>query len=158
MAKGQMTHGEAYKQAGFSAPTERMAMQGGSRLLRNRTIKNALNAVRNKNEVGEMNIKDERILAELASVAFTSLGDLVDDNGVLKEWDDIPDHCKAAISSYKRTEGPHGPVVQVKLHDKLKGIEQLARIKGLVVDQRGSKVKVRVAFMKDQGAIEIENE
>jgi len=90
-------------------------------------------------------ITADRVLAELAKIAFTDASDVADwspDRGVtVRPSDSLTDSASAAISevSENRKISPDGSVsnihLKVKLHDKLKALEMLARHLGMMRDK-----------------------
>lgn len=128
---------KAAEQAGYSKKT---ANEQAARLLANVSIRAALDeayAARRK----EFNVTEERLIKELASVAFTRLSDLMtwDHNGIqLKASDEIDDYCLAAIQAIEEinTEGG-GKAMKVKQYDKLRAIEMLGKRLGIWNDDRG---------------------
>jgi phage terminase small subunit len=87
-------------------------------------------------------VDPDRILQEAARLAYADLRQLYDENGRLlpiKQW---PDDLAAAVGGVevvKRNMDPHDgkveDVVKVKLWDKLKALEVLAKNQGILKDQ-----------------------
>lgn len=90
-------------------------------------------------------ITQDRILEELAKVAFIKLTDIVDDTGKIKA--DATDEDRACIESikYKRTDTDTGysEEREVKASSKLKAIELLMRHTGML-DSRISKEQLKL--------------
>lgn len=90
-------------------------------------------------------ITQDRILEELAKVAFIKLTDIVDDTGKIK--DGATDEDRACIESikYKRTDSDTGysEEREVKASSKLKAIELLMRHTGML-DSRISKEQLKL--------------
>ena len=90
-------------------------------------------------------ITQDRILEELAKVAFIKLTDIVDDTGKIKAG--ATDEDRACIESikYKRTDTDTGysEEREVKASSKLKAIELLMRHTGML-DSRISKEQLRL--------------
>lgn len=90
-------------------------------------------------------ITQDRILEELAKVAFIKLTDIVDDTGKIKAG--ATDEDRACIESikYKRTDTDTGysEEREVKASSKLKAIELLMRYTGML-DSRISKEQLKL--------------
>lgn len=83
------------------------------------------------------NVETERLVGELVAVALTPLRDIVewDKNGVkVKDSRLLTDAEAAAIQEVEQEETRYGRRVRVRLHDKLRAIEILARIKKAIGD------------------------
>ena len=76
-------------------------------------------------------IKADAVIRELAKIAFASAADLHVDWDKLKDWDDLTLEQKSVIAEVKviRT-GSGGVIKQVKMYDKLRALESLARHTG----------------------------
>lgn len=91
-------------------------------------------------------ITQDRIVTELAKVAFLKLTDIVDDEGRIRE--DATDEDRACLESikYKRTDSDTGcsEEREVKASSKLKALELLMRHTGML-DSRISKEQLQLA-------------
>ena len=100
-------------------------------------------------------ITQDRILEELAKVAFIKLTDIVDDTGKIKAG--ATDEDRACIESikYKRTDTDTGysEEREVKASSKLKAIELLMRHTGML-DSRISKEQLKLNREKFEYEIE----
>ncbi|MBM7869315.1 phage terminase small subunit [Clostridium pascui] len=83
-------------------------------------------------------ITQDKVLNELAKIGFANIDDYVEveDHGSYKDvkikaTKDIPDDKISAISSIK--QGPNG--IEVKLHDKVRALENLGRHLGMFKDK-----------------------
>lgn len=77
----------------------------------------------------------KKLLFELESIAFTSIGTLCTWNTehiTLLPKEEIPKKCLSAIAEIKESSTRSG--LQVKLHSKLKALEILARCYGMYSD------------------------
>jgi hypothetical protein len=95
----------------------------------------------------KLDVRDERILAELAAIAFSDPMDAFHPDGVPKNLTEIPAHARAAIKEYMITEGMDGVNYTLKNHDKLKALQMLVNIKNLDRDNKRERApKVILEF------------
>ena len=117
----------AAKRAGYS---EKTARSQGQRLLTNVDIQSAIQK-RQARLRGKLEITQERVLEELAAIAFANGTDFatINRNGLVRlvPTDDLPEDKKKAVASIK--EGQYG--TEVKLHDKVKALELLGKHLGV---------------------------
>jgi phage terminase small subunit len=77
----------------------------------------------------------DRVKRELARIAFVDIGDVIewDEEGniALKASEAISPDDRAAIVELKVKRGEHGVKARVKLHDKQRALDSLARMMGL---------------------------
>ena len=69
----------------------------------------------------------ERMMAELSHVAFSSIGDLMDENGEWLPPHQLPASAMKAIKKYRYNNGRH----EYEFHDKIKAMETLGRFLGM---------------------------
>lgn len=97
----------------------------------------------------------ERIIRELAKIAFSDIRELYDERGAMLPMNQIAEHVAGAINSTEAQElnafGADGQTVnigftrKVKLHDKLKALEMLGRLAGMDVgDAKTQQISVYV--------------
>lgn len=124
---------QAAIRAGYSAKT---ADQQGSRMLANVKIKQAI-AEKQAQRSKRTGVNQDRVVLELAKVAFAKMTDIVDSNGRIKE-DASPDDL-ACIESikYKESDNEYGGSVEreVKIASKLKALELLGKHLGMWSDK-----------------------
>lgn len=124
---------QAAIRAGYSAKT---ADQQGSRLLANVKVKQAV-AEKQAQRSKRTGVNQDRVVLELAKVAFAKITDIVDSNGKIKE-DASPDDL-ACIESikYKESDNEYGGSVEreVKIASKLKALELLGKHLGMWSDK-----------------------
>lgn len=124
---------QAAIRAGYSAKT---ADQQGSRLLANVKVKQAV-AEKQAQRSKRTGVNQDRVVLELAKVAFAKMTDIVDSNGKIKE-DASPDDL-ACIESikYKESDNEYGGSVEreVKIASKLKALELLGKHLGMWSDK-----------------------
>lgn len=95
----------------------------------------------NTNKVAIMRVKRERlralevtaekIISELASVAFLDVKELYNPDGSFKPLDSIPEDARRAITGIEETENG----VKVKTADKLRALELLGRNKKMFTEK-----------------------
>lgn len=117
----------AARQAGYS---EKGANVAASRLL---TYANVAEYVQHLLELKSQRtqITADKVIAEIAKVAFHNAEDFYDDEG-LKPLSELSSEAKAAISSYqtkriKIGKDEHVDVPIMKVHDKMKALELLGK-------------------------------
>lgn len=124
---------QAAIRAGYSAKT---ADQQGSRMLANVKVKQAV-AEKQAQRSKRTGVNQDRVVLELAKVAFAKMTDIVDSNGRIKE-DASPDDL-ACIESikYKESDNEYGGSVEreVKIASKLKALELLGKHLGMWSDK-----------------------
>lgn len=123
----------AYKAIYKSCKKDETARVNGSRLLTNANVAAYL-AERQKALQRRTEVTQERVIGELAAIAFADVADYVQiiDNGgfpmvQLTPTKDIPANKRAAIAGIK--QGNNG--IEVKLHNKLDALDKLGRHLGL---------------------------
>jgi len=95
----------------------------------------------------KLDIREERILAEIAATAFFDPLDAFHPDGVPKNLTEIPAHARAAIKEYQITEGMDGINYTLKGHDKLKALQMLVNIKNMDRDNKRERApKVILEF------------
>lgn len=124
---------QASIRAGYSAKT---ADVQGSRMLANCKVQQAISiamAERSK----RTGINQDRVVLELARIAFVKMTDIIDSDGKIK--DDATDDDLACIESvkYKSSESDTGLSVEreVKISPKLKALELLGKHLGMWNDK-----------------------
>ena len=124
---------EAAIRAGYSPAS---AWSAGSRLKRNPKVAYAIRVGR-ANEARRAQIAHERVLLELARIAFSDIGEVLDwtggDDITLRPRREISPHQRAAIAEI--TPGRMGKGPRIKLHNKARALDTLARHLGLFEKQ-----------------------
>lgn len=128
---------QAYMRAGYAVKDDTVAAQNASRLLRNAKVIKYIEQ-RKKARTKRIEVSQDKVIAELAKIAFANTTDYVqiETKGkskkvIVKDTNSLDDEQLAAISSIK--EGSNG--IEVKLHDKQKALELLARHLGMFNDK-----------------------
>lgn len=131
----------AYRRAGYACRTDNAAAASASALLRNPKVAAAVAEAQARHAAGA-GVTAERVLKEVAALAFSDIGALLDftgDEPRLKAPRDIPEEARRCISSVKvkrRVEGRGAAartvqVLEFKLWDKGAALEKLGRRLGL---------------------------
>jgi phage terminase small subunit len=149
---------QAAIRAGYSAKT---AKEQATRLLSNVHVAAAIaegRAARSE----RTGIKAERILAELARVAFFDIRKALNPDGSMKPLSALDDDTAAAIAGIELSEirdgdgVPIGTLKKIKIADKLVALDKLARNLGLLQDKitlQGSKENpLQMLIMRIQGS------
>lgn len=113
--------------AGYSKKT---AYSMGPRLLKNVEIQKRLSELSSP-ILEKLDISAERTIAEMAKVAYSNIGDIVEIKGGKVIFKDSDKYDPSIISEIVMTE--YG--LKMKFHDKMKGLDQLARTQGLYRDK-----------------------
>ncbi len=128
---------QAAIRAGFSART---AKATGSKLLKDPEIAAAIAAAEKARSV-KVGLQAEDVLKALMEIAFLDPADIFTPEGTLKPLDQIPREARRAIvgleveTLYDTVDGVRQPVGQlrkVKLADKVRALEDLAKHLGLL--------------------------
>ena len=120
---------QAAIRAGYSPAS---AWSAASRLKRDRRVANAIRIGR-ANEARRAQISHERVLTELARVAFSDIGEILDwtsdEDITLRPRLEISPHDRAAIAELAPRRYGKGP--RIKLHSKTHALDTLARLLGV---------------------------
>ena len=97
-----------------------------------------------------MDIREDRILGELAAIAFSDPADFLDDDGFPLPIKMLPPHARAAISVIDTGVRPTGePYLRLRLGDKLKALNQLVKIKDMEKQhQANTAPKIEIGLKK----------
>lgn len=134
---------QAARRAGYSSRT---ADQQGFRLLRNDQVRRGI-AARRQQLAEKLHVKQERVLRELARIAFSDLADVArwgPDGMVLLDSARLSADVRAAVESVRQTETGHGGSVAVKLHDKVRALDLLARHLGMYPEPPPAQIQALV--------------
>ena len=122
-----LTNNVAYIQAGYSAAKSFQGYAPANRLLKSPRIVARIAELRAP-AVAKAQVSAERIIGELAKVAFFDLGKLFDSHGKLLPPDRIPEDVRAAMH-IECTPGARRRY-KISAHDKLRALDQLTRMIG----------------------------
>lgn len=143
---------QAAIRAGYSVKT---AQEQSSRLLSNVMVQEAISkamAARSK----RTGVNQDRVVLELAKIAFVKMTDVVDSNGRIRE--DATDDDLSCIESikFKESDNEFGESVEreVKIGSKLKALELLGKHLGMWNDKLDVNVTQPIVIM---GADELED-
>lgn len=134
----------AAQRAGYS---EKTAYSQGQRLLKHVEISSAITKAMSARE-NRTEISQDRVLLEIARLAFSDPRKAFTESGDLKSIKDWPDEVAASISSIKISQVPFGDgesyeVKEVKFWDKTKSLDMAGRHLGLYND------KISIGGQKD---------
>lgn len=95
-----------------------------------------------------MDIREERILQELACIAFADPAEMYANDGItLKNIHEIPSHVRAAVSRFKTGFTKDGIVTELQLNDKMKALSMLVSIKNMDAENKAAKAPtIRIAL------------
>jgi phage terminase small subunit len=125
---------QAAIRSGFSPRTSRFI---GYRLLTMPKIKEALRGAQ-EDLTRRTEVTQERVIAELAAIAFSNIGDIVSwgpDGVSVKSADELSPEILASVADVSKSSGKEGGMVRVRLHDKLRALELLGKHLGLFTDR-----------------------
>lgn len=133
----------AYADAGYPQLVDRRTeSQAAYRLLQTKRVQERLDYY-HELQKARLDIRDDRLMAEVAAISFSDPADFFDADGKLLGVHQIPRHARAAISSIEvnTTEDlqEDGSTriktkARIQLWNKLKAIDTAARIKGMYHD------------------------
>lgn len=139
----------AYKVAYSRCKKDKTANVNGSKLLRNTKVQEYISQKQKEIEK-RTEVTQDRVINELAKIAFLDIRKLYTENGQLKNVTDIDDDTAGAISSLETLEEYDGygddrekigDTQKVKLLDKTKALELLGRHLGIFNDKLDLNVK-----------------
>ena len=83
-------------------------------------------------------VSQERVIAELAAIAFSNIGDVISwgpDGVSVKSADELSPEILASVADVSRSGVKDGGMVRVRLYDKLKALELLGKHLGLFTEK-----------------------
>ena len=136
---GSETYANATKSAVAAGYAPRTAGQAGSRLLKDRKIKAMIEA-RTAKQFGSIDYSAERVLTEMARLAFLDPRKFYDESGNLKGVQSLDDDTAACLAGLEVSEiygqeGPIGVLKKIKFADKGANLERLGRYHKLFTDR-----------------------
>jgi phage terminase small subunit len=130
----------AAERAGYSPKT---AYSQGQRMLKNVEIGNAVQAAMDK-RADKLEITADRVLQEIAKLAFFDPAAFFEDDGSLKRIQDLDEHTRMAIAGIEVVElfegsgeqrQAYGLLKKIKIADKGQNLERLGRHLKLFTDK-----------------------
>lgn len=157
--------GNGQKAAELAGYAKKSARITASKLLKKANIRAALaNKQSRLNEKSEIAV--DRVLSELAAVAFSDVRVLFDDAGNLRPVQQLSDEAARALASVEvarekttRRTGSETDVkveesvVKVKQWDKLRALEMIAKLRGMFPNEKLELVSPVPLFMLPAGAM-----
>ena len=138
---------QAALRAGYSAKN---AMHIGYQLLQKTLVQEAIQKAQ-VNREKRTEITQDRVLAELGKIGFSDLKDFVEfgpDGVSLKQDADVDG---AVVAEVSETATQLGSSKKIKLHDKMKALELLARHMGMLNDKLAITGEVQYEIKKPEG-------
>ena len=154
---------KAYQQAGYKPKTDEVALAASSRLLRNVTIQKRL-AYKRAQLAKKAEITAEKVIKEFACIGLVDIAQIYDDNGNIKDIEDIPEETRRAIAGiehiaeYDNDGNVSGYTKKLKFWDKNKALENLGKHLGLYeLDnaQRGMSIVEILAIVGGSAAMPV---
>lgn len=130
----------AYKRAYGDNLSDASADVCASRLLSNVKIKTAIETHTEK-ILNKLGISNEKILNELAKIGFSDITEFLsfdNESVIFRNSDEIDGTLISEVSS---TQTANGKSIKMKLHDKMKALETLAKYKKLLNDNIDVNIK-----------------
>ncbi len=131
---------QAYMRSGYETSTEDIAASCAWELLRNPKVQSYVQKLMDE-RVARTGITVDRILKEYAAIAFSDITDAIEFNGnesSLKDSESLPKEVSCAIASVSTSVNTskkgESRKVSIKMHDKLKALDMLARHTGISSD------------------------
>lgn len=122
---------QAAIRAGYAAKTAEVQ---GPRLLGNVRVAAAIAQAMGK-RAKRLDITADRVLEEIAAIAFAHMGEYATWNGQAVALKDSAEVDPRAVSEVKQTVNQFGSNVGIKLHDKLGALEKLGKHLGMWKDR-----------------------
>ena len=125
---------QAAIRAGYS---ERTAYRIGAELLQKTSVAEAIAAGQAK-RAQRVEITADRVVAELAKIAFADPRDLMEwgpDGITLKSSSELTEEQAASVAEVSETTTKDGGSLKLKKHDKVKALELLGRHMGMFKDK-----------------------
>lgn len=124
---------QAYIRAGYVCKNENVAAASAAKLLRNPKIQDKIQKEMKKREK-RTEITQDRVLKEIADLAFTDRTDIVNFNNkrlVISNFDELTPSQRACISGVKETKFG----IEVTFYNKEKALELLGRHLGMFTEK-----------------------
>ena len=143
------------KAAGYSAKT---ADSIAYEILRKPEIKQAVHEAL-ESSLAKAQLKSDHVVEQLRRIAFSDIGEVYQDNGFLKHPHEMSEEVKAAVQSIESDEIKIGDITRAKVKklkmlDRTKALEILAKYFGLFTDGANVSLKVENTTVSEQHARE----
>ena len=149
---------KAYKRCGY---VKNSAYASSSRLLSNDKIQQRIAFLAQK-QLLSINVTKERVLEEVARIAFADPSQLYAENGKISQVKDMPVNIRRAIKSIEVEEKKRSINKKVQLHSKTKALSDLMKHLGLFEEhnkqQADAMVLAAAAYAKRQLSEDVQNE
>lgn len=136
--------GRAYEESGYATASRSTSQKLSHRLLQRADVQMYIEA-RLQELQEKVCVDRDRVWQELGAIATARIDQVIDSNGGLRNWRDIPEWVRAAIASYERIpsklEGEY--TVKVKMHSKTSALSILSRFYGLDLNPDDLIARVR---------------
>lgn len=132
-----------------SGYSSRRASEIGHQLLQRTTVATAIQRAMQKREK-RTEITQDRVLAQIAKIAFADLKDFVEWDGDrinIKPSDDVDGTLLSEISENVSDLG--GRTIKIRRHDAMKALELLGRHLGMFNDKLRVDMQAQVTFVDD---------
>jgi len=146
---------QAAIRAGYSKKTAKVK---GCQLLTKVNIDKYIRA-QLENRSTRTQIAQDDVLSELGKIAFNDLGEMLTEDGRLKNLNDMSESSRCAISGIENSEEFEGKGVdrehtgtlrKIKTWDKLKALELLGKHLGMFVDKQEMSGEVTIQIVKPE--------
>lgn len=147
--------------ASGAARRAKLAAGTGRQLLGLAHVQQAINEAMQE-RMARLRISQDRLLQELAAIAFSDIGEFVEfgRKGIaFKDQEEYPRWMRRAIKKVSETVTQYGGSQGIELHDKIAAIQLLMRHAGMlndklaISDPDGGKVCVQIVRYSDRAAI-----
>lgn len=142
----------AFIRAGYSP---KAADRGAYRVLQKPAVQLAIKEAMERREA-RVSVTQDRVVEELARIAFLDPRDFYDEKGNLREITDLPERASAALRGMDvqiTGAGEGAPPVtlkRIRMADKVKALELLARHLGMLNDRLNMALEGDVALRVDR--------
>lgn len=155
VARGK-TELAAYTEAGYNKPT----MQAASKLLRRVELQKRVSELQGL-MVARRDVTKERIIQELARIAFSDIRELAtwNESGVTwKSSDQMTEEQSRVIAGVKQTMNEYGGTTELKLYDKQRALELLGKELGMFREKHDVQITASVYQMQIAAVMKLSKE
>ncbi len=96
-------------------------------------------------------VSKDRVIREIADIAFSDITDYYDDNGSPRKLKDIPGHARRAVRTIESKMNDQGkPMLKgYDLHSKMEALSQLSRNMGYINDNANVSIELNLKELTD---------